>query len=140
MKEGENEKCKNYRALCMYKSKPENPELLDKLNDIKELVLAQKTPIRVLHRRTAMSRNRTIHEMQARKLCELNPNMSTDFLQPSEDAQDFFILDVKTQAGTYVKEFVHGDFGRTTPNLCQLLNAQVDILALDVTGIDLKWP
>jgi tRNA pseudouridine synthase 10 len=34
-----------------------------------------------------------------------------------------------------VKEFVHGDFGRTLPNLCTLLGAQVDILALDVQVI-----
>ena len=44
-----------------------------------------------------------------------------------------FKLDIKTQAGTYIKEFVHGDFGRTQPSLGQLLGGvQVDILALDV--------
>ena len=35
--------------------------------------------------------------------------------------------------GTYVKEFVHSDFGRTVPNLGTLLaHRQLDILALDV--------
>jgi tRNA U54 and U55 pseudouridine synthase Pus10 len=44
-----------------------------------------------------------------------------------------FKLDIKTQAGTYIKEFVHGDFGRTQPSLGQLLGGvHVDILALDV--------
>lgn len=43
-----------------------------------------------------------------------------------------FKLSLCTQAGTYVKEFVHGDFGRTTPNLCSILNCDVDIIALDV--------
>ena len=37
-----------------------------------------------------------------------------------------------TQAGTYVKEFVHGDFARTRPNLRDLLDCDVDIIALDV--------
>lgn len=32
----------------------------------------------------------------------------------------------------YVKEFVHGDFGRTKPNLGILLEMQTDILELDV--------
>ena len=32
----------------------------------------------------------------------------------------------------YIKEFVHGDFGRTKPNLCVLLEAETDILELDV--------
>ena len=33
---------------------------------------------------------------------------------------------------SYIKEFVHGDFGRTKPNLGELLNSQTDILQLDV--------
>ena len=32
----------------------------------------------------------------------------------------------------YVKEFVHGDFGRTKPSLGDLLNTETDILELDV--------
>ena len=43
-----------------------------------------------------------------------------------------FKLCLCTQAGTYVKEFVNGDFGRTNPNLCSILNCDVDIIALDV--------
>lgn len=37
-------------------------------------------------------------------------------------------------AGTYIKEFVHGDFGRTVPNLATLLGGgcEADILSLDV--------
>ena len=31
-----------------------------------------------------------------------------------------------------MKEFVHGDFGRTSPNMCSILNCDVDIIALDV--------
>ena len=37
-----------------------------------------------------------------------------------------------TSAGTYVKEFVHSDLGRTTPNIGSLLNTKSDILQLDV--------
>ena len=29
-----------------------------------------------------------------------------------------FKINMTTQAGTYVKEFVHGDLGRTEPSLC----------------------
>ena len=50
-----------------------------------------------------------------------------------EDESPFiFKLSLCTQAGTYVKEFVHGDFGRTNPNLCSILKCNVDIIALDV--------
>lgn len=51
-----------------------------------------------------------------------------------------FTLDLETQAGTYVKEFVHGDFGRTKPSLSSILGVDVDIIALDVTAISLDWP
>jgi tRNA pseudouridine synthase 10 len=48
----------------------------------------------------------------------------------------FIYLDLVTQAGTYIKEFVHGDLGRTTPSLQDLLgiiDIQCDILLLDGT-------
>lgn len=46
-----------------------------------------------------------------------------------------------TSIGTYIKEFVHGDFGRTTPSLASLLDVmEADILSLDVTSVDLAWP
>ena len=49
-------------------------------------------------------------------------------------------------AGTYIKEFVHGDLGRTVPNVGQILGTEADILQLDVTNVfqdmkklDQKW-
>lgn len=84
----------------------------------KDLVIAQRTPLRVLHRRSLHPRPRLIHSM---RLSPLNAH--------------WFLLDLETQAGTYVKEFVHGDMGRTTPHLGMLLNARTDILQLDVVGM-----
>ncbi len=37
-----------------------------------------------------------------------------------------------TAVRSYIKEFVHGDFGRTQPNLGSLLDTTCDILELDV--------
>ncbi|GFR02467.1 tRNA pseudouridine synthase Pus10 [Trichonephila clavata] len=122
LKEGEEKKRKNYVALCLVK-KILSPEDVEKLQSLKELKLEQKTPIRVLHRRTLATRERLIHSMEAKLV-------SDHLLQ----------LKIETQAGTYVKEFVHGDFGRTTPNLGTLLNTTADILELDVENIHLEWP
>mmetsp|Transcript_12778 Transcript_12778/g.21602 ORF Transcript_12778/g.21602 Transcript_12778/m.21602 type:complete len:87 (-) Transcript_12778:7-267(-) len=47
----------------------------------------------------------------------------------------YFILHVLASAGTYIKEFVHGDLGRTTPNVGGILNCEADILQLDVTEV-----
>ena len=97
--------------------------MLDTLNDRPEFSIAQKTPIRVLHRRSAATRDRVIYSMRGELV----------------DANHFY-LHLVTPAGTYIKEFVHGDFGRTVPNMCELLSQDVDILTLDVMEIGLEWP
>ncbi|EDV29827.1 uncharacterized protein TRIADDRAFT_52642 [Trichoplax adhaerens] len=91
--------------------------------NLQELTIEQKTPLRVLHRRTLAVR------------CRMIWSMKTEYL----DAHHFKLY-LTTQAGTYIKEFVHGDLGRTKPNLCTLLNMGVDILELDVESVDLDWP
>uniref|UniRef100_UPI0037E8E97D tRNA pseudouridine synthase Pus10 n=1 Tax=Semicossyphus pulcher TaxID=241346 RepID=UPI0037E8E97D len=122
MKEGEEEKTKSYTAL-IWTQKPIEKDDITFIDDIKDLTLDQKTPLRVLHRRALAVRQRVIHSMNTRFL----------------DSHHFY-LGLKTQAGTYIKEFVHGDFGRTKPNLCQLLKTDTDILELDVESVDVDWP
>lgn len=56
------------------------------------------------------------------------------------DNHKAIILDLVTQAGTYVKEFVHGEFNRTEPSISSIIGQEIDIVALDVNGIDLAWP
>ena len=46
-----------------------------------------------------------------------------------------FNLFLTTSAGTYVKEFVHGDRGRTRPNVGSVLGCDADILQLDVVEL-----
>lgn len=45
----------------------------------------------------------------------------------------YFVLHVLGSAGTYIKEFVHGDLGRTVPSIGSILDSEADILQLDVT-------
>jgi tRNA pseudouridine synthase 10 len=88
-------------------------------------VLRQRTPVRVLHRRSLMERRKVVHAARTQRL-----------------GPHFFLLHLVTSAGTYVKEFVHGDLGRTRPSVGELLGeaaggtrVAADILMLDVTGI-----
>ena len=74
--------------------------------------------MRVLHRRSQLEREKKVYALQARLL---NPH--------------FFELHVLASAGTYIKEFVHGDLGRTVPNVGQILGTESDILQLDVTNV-----
>lgn len=127
LKTGEESKTKVYKALCYVVG--ELPDL-EKLNKCSPLEIAQYTPIRVLHRRANMVRPRTIHSMKA-----IATKIGID------NGCSFFTVILSTQAGTYVKELVHGDLGRTNPCFRTILeNDTVDILALDVLDIEIDWP
>lgn len=80
-------------------------EILEKLQISESFDIQQKTPIRVLHRRPLHTRPRTIYSVKAR-VQRGNPQA--------------LIVDIVTQAGTYIKELVHGEFGRTTPHCPRL--------------------
>lgn len=136
LKEGEESKTKEYRALCCC-SKVLTPEDIDKISQITDLLIEQKTPIRVLHRRSATIRRRTIHRMKidSVKLGDFDSVTSSNI-------EKVFALTLLTEAGTYIKEFVHGDFGRTIPDLGSLLGDgyEADLMELDVLEVYLDWP
>ncbi|CRL04278.1 CLUMA_CG017376, isoform A [Clunio marinus] len=67
-------------------------------------------------------------------LIEKFPNMF------DSDKPNLIVLDIVSQAGTYIKELVHGEFGRTTPSISSLIDMEIDIVALDVMDIDLNFP
>ncbi|XP_073905903.1 tRNA pseudouridine synthase Pus10 isoform X3 [Castor canadensis] len=117
MKEGEEDKTKTYSALIWTSTAIQKKDI-EFLNDIKDLKIDQKTPLRVLHRRPLAVRTRVVHSMETHYVDEHH-----------------FRLCLKTQAGTYIKEFVHGDFGRTKPNIGSLMNVTADILELDVEKV-----
>ncbi|VEN53141.1 unnamed protein product [Callosobruchus maculatus] len=125
IKTGEEEKKKHYSALCHTASSDVN-SIVNKLNSYTcPFELHQKTPLRVLHRRAQSVRNKIIYEISA---------------SVAESRDHLFYLNVVTSAGTYVKEFVHGDFMRTEPNVISITGFFADIIALDVTKIELDWP
>jgi tRNA pseudouridine synthase 10 len=143
LKDGEDQKRKTYMALCIAPSRPfVSTKDLKKLSGMKNLELQQKTPIRVLHRRPNSIRSRTVYEMNAEPISkdQLNHFEDLDTDLDSNETQQVFRLRLTTQAGTYVKEFIHGDFGRTSPNLREILGIpDLDIIALDVLVIQLHF-
>lgn len=80
--------------------------------------LRQRTPVRVSHRRADLVRHRTV-----RRVTLMAQGMGT------------FTIEVRAQAGTYIKEFVDGDSGRTTPSLSSLLQSPLKVESLDVMEI-----
>ncbi|KAK7237656.1 peroxisomal N(1)-acetyl-spermine spermidine oxidase [Aureococcus anophagefferens] len=87
--------------------------------DRRDFDVAQKTPVRVMHSRSLAVREKRVHELSLRRL-----------------NGRFAVLTIVTSAGMYIKEFVHGDLGRTEPSLASMLGARADILQLDVLDVE----
>ena len=124
------DKKKAYCALVYVSEAVEPQVLMDALDSREDLVIRQKTPLRVAHRRPMIVREKVIHRM---KTVPLNGK--------------FFLLYLLTSAGLYIKEFVTSDVGRTSPSVGELIEGvvqdkgggsisgmSVDILQLDVVG------
>jgi tRNA pseudouridine synthase 10 len=47
-----------------------------------------------------------------------------------------FTLTLETESGTYVKEFVSGDDGRSSPNFSEVLGVRCRVETLDVMAIN----
>ena len=142
IREGEADKRKCYKAL-VWLSRPVDSAVLTALEGHKDIALQQRTPIRVLHRRAPLVRAKMVHSLR---------------FSPLPGAPCFHVLHLDCGAGTYVKEFVHGDFGRTQPSLVDVIHAaeqagarsrgadqfvgtplQADCIQLDVVSIDMEW-
>lgn len=139
LKHGESDKAKRYAAVCWLPHRPISDADIAAINSAGKVVVKQWTPVRVLHRRANLERERVVDELYAEKI---------------EGQEQYFVLKMRTAAGTYVKEFVHGDFKRTQPSLGDLLSLEggrggeeggggggrdrVEIISLDVLGIDME--
>lgn len=112
--QGESLSSKTYSAfLCCRKE----------LDLQKDYVIGQRTPLRVLHRRANLTREKKICILE----CE----------RKDADGWIYYRIKLEASAGTYIKEFVNGDFGRTTPSLGSKEN-YCDLLELDVLRVEKK--
>jgi len=83
-----------------------------------DVSIDQRTPQRVEHRRADLVRKRKIHWCKAEWISD-----------------DSFDLELETDSGTYVKEFVSGDEGRSVPSFSERLGIQCKVETLDVLAI-----
>ena len=78
----------------------------------------QRTPLRVSSRRSDLIRRRNIREMV---LEQISGNSA--------------VCVVRAEAGTYIKELIHGDEGRTNPSLSGEYGSPLKVQSLDVIWI-----
>jgi tRNA pseudouridine synthase 10 len=81
-------------------------------------LVIQQTPLRVVHRRANLAREKYIYEVNVKKMSPQKAEMK-----------------IRCQGGLYVKELVTGDEGRTIPNVSEILNNRAKPLKLDVLNV-----
>lgn len=109
---------KVYRVHVKAEGKVNKEELVKVALSFKDVNIDQRTPRRVEHRRADLVRKRKIHWCQAEWVSD-----------------DSFDLELETDSGTYVKEFVSGDEGRSVPSFSERLGIQCKVETLDVLAI-----
>ena len=117
-KEGASINTKEYRAIVQPAEPVSENALQDAAAALSDVSIRQRTPERVTHRRSDLVRTKRIHEVK---------------LKPKRHGriEAFF----RVQGGTYVKELISGDNGRTTPSLSEQLGTPCSCVELDVVGI-----
>ena len=102
---------------------PDEATILNIIEKLEGVNLAQRTPERVAHRRADLVRRRKVIETRDAHV-EMN------------DSGDIAVeFTLRCESGTYVKETVHGDDGRTQPSIASLIKAKCTVEWLDVGDI-----
>jgi len=117
LKRGET-KQKEYHVLMEFENKITAKDMRTLKERLSNALILQKTPLRVLHRRADLTRERYIYEVNTKKL---SPNKAE--------------MRIRCQGGLYVKELVTGDEGRTANSVSDILNNKAKPLKLDVLNV-----
>ena len=109
---------KEYRVLVEFEGDVSEEGLRVVAEKLSNAVIKQQTPLRVLHRRADLTRERYIYEVKVKKVSPKKAEMQ-----------------IRCQGGLYVKELVSGDEGRTVPSVSELLGNRAKPLKLDVLNV-----
>ncbi|MDR1993518.1 MAG: tRNA pseudouridine(54/55) synthase Pus10 [Nitrososphaerota archaeon] len=117
LKKGEGAQ-KVYRLLAEFEKNLTAEDLRLIEQKLSGALIKQQTPLRVVHRRADIVRERYIYKLEVKKVTLKRA-----------------LLLIRCQGGLYVKELVSGDEGRTVPNVSALLDNPAKTLKLDVLKV-----
>ncbi|MFP8953820.1 tRNA pseudouridine(54/55) synthase Pus10 [Natrialbaceae archaeon A-arb3/5] len=115
----EHDASKQYRADVEFAEPVEESAFADALAELEGTTVEQYTPKRVDHRRAALTRERTVYEIDG------------DLFEPTQAE-----IRLHGEGGLYVKELISSDEGRTEPSVAGLLGTDAEVTALDVIGVE----
>ncbi|MFW9907547.1 MAG: tRNA pseudouridine(54/55) synthase Pus10 [Candidatus Thorarchaeota archaeon] len=118
LKESASSNIKEYAAVIQTEGLVTDEDIQRVIQSLRDATIEQRTPNRVSHRRSDLIREKKVHEVQ---------------LTRREDGvlEAFF----KVQGGTYIKELISGDEGRTKPSIAEILGTPCLCKELNVTAI-----
>jgi tRNA pseudouridine synthase 10 len=117
LKKGESTQ-KEYRVLIEFEKKVAAKDLRMLKERLTNLKISQRTPIRVMHRRADLTREKYIYNVNIKRLTPKKAEMK-----------------IRCQGGLYVKELVTGDEERTTPSVSEILKNKAKPIKLDVLNV-----
>ncbi len=117
LKRGESTQ-KEYRLIMEFEHNFAAKDLSLLEERLTNALIKQQTPLRVVHRRADLTREKYIYEVNVKKMSPRKAEMK-----------------IRCQGGLYVKELVTGDEGRTVPNVSEILNNKAKPLKLDVLNV-----
>ena len=113
---------KVYKSLVLSDGKLSKEEFNVKLRELKSSIenqeIHQRTPNRVSHRRADKIRGKLVYKIDGKYV---KPNL--------------FEFRIQTQGGTYIKELISGDNGRTSPSFSEVFKMPLMCKELDVLEI-----
>ncbi|MGY5881226.1 MAG: tRNA pseudouridine(54/55) synthase Pus10 [Candidatus Thorarchaeota archaeon] len=118
LKEDASTNVKEYEALIETDGPVTKKALKLVEKEFKAIEIEQRTPHRVSHRRADLVRKKVIHEISLKK-----------------NKDGLLKATFKVQGGTYIKELISGDEGRTIPSIAEKLGTGCKCAELNVTAI-----
>ncbi|MFW9801378.1 MAG: tRNA pseudouridine(54/55) synthase Pus10 [Candidatus Thorarchaeota archaeon] len=118
IKDEASENVKEYSAIIQTEEDVTSKALQKAVKALSGIDIEQRTPNRVAHRRSDLVRRKHIYEVRLKRT-------------KKRLLEGFF----KVQGGTYVKELISGDNGRTVPSLTEKLGTACECTELNVTAI-----
>ncbi len=112
---------KIYKLIIDFNKEVSDSELENVTKTLEKAVIRQQTPLRVLHRRADLVREKYIYETKIKRLA---PNRAE--------------MKIRCQGGLYIKELISGDEGRTDPSVAKIINAEAKPHELDVLKVILE--
>lgn len=107
-----------------------------------DIEVSQKTPIQLLHHMKSTTKKHMIKQIKlTRKVEEENEcDQSNTTLHHRHSINCCYEFEMSDVGGIYIKEFVHGDFGRTVPSLSSVLGVLLELIELNIITKSCNWP